>query len=62
MKKQKRLANAGKRQPPLVTGETALPVTLFQNSLRLWQARWQARKSADQAGTADQQAGPKGEE
>ena len=60
MKKQKRLARPSKRHPPLVTQETGLPPT-FKNSLRLWQARWQARKTASQAGVADPQAEPKAE-
>jgi len=61
MKKQKRLARPSKRQPPLVTQEAGLPPAIFKNSLRLWQARWQARKVADRTGLPDQQAEPDAE-
>jgi serine/threonine protein kinase len=61
MKKQQRLAGTGKQKPPLMTPEADLPVAIFKTSLRSWQARWQARKAADQAGAAGRQGEPEAE-
>jgi hypothetical protein len=38
------MAETGKNEPTPIPEEGQLPATLFKNSLRLWQARWQAQQ------------------
>jgi hypothetical protein len=54
MKKQNRLVEPGTQEPSLVGQDADIPVAIFKNSLRLWQARWQARKAGGQAVAGEQ--------
>jgi hypothetical protein len=38
------MAETGNNQPAPLPEGGQLPATLFKNSLRLWQARWQAQQ------------------
>ncbi len=62
MKKQKRLEDTGKPQSALGRPEETPQAAIFKNSLRSWQARWQARKATDAAAPTEQPEEPKAEQ
>ena len=62
MKKQKRLSESGTQQSSQAKPEEAIPVAIFKNSLRLWQARFQARKAMDQSVASDPRTEPEADQ
>jgi len=62
MKKQNRLEDTGKPQPALGRQEESPPAAIFKNSLRLWQARYQARKAPDPAPLTEPRQEPEAEQ
>jgi hypothetical protein len=46
MKRRKTMSDTPKPQAQPSAGEEILPIATFKNSLKQWQARWQAQRPA----------------